>query len=32
VPVNDADCQTRIQQLVRAAITSLGLPQEPATP
>jgi tetratricopeptide (TPR) repeat protein len=32
VPVHDADCQTRIQQLVRAAITSLGLPQEPATP
>ena len=32
VPVHNADCQTRIQQLVRAAITSLGLPQEPATP
>ncbi len=32
VPVHDADCQTRIHQLVRAAITSLGLPQEPANP
>jgi tetratricopeptide (TPR) repeat protein len=30
LPVHDADCQARIQQLVRAAITALGLPQEPA--
>jgi tetratricopeptide (TPR) repeat protein len=30
LPVHDADCQARIQQLVRAAIAALGLPQEPA--
>lgn len=28
--VRDSDCQTHIQQLVRAAITALGLPQETA--
>jgi tetratricopeptide (TPR) repeat protein len=32
LPVHDADCQARIQQLVRAAMTALGLPHEPATP
>jgi tetratricopeptide (TPR) repeat protein len=31
LPVHDADCQAHIQQLVRAAITALGLPQEPAS-
>ena len=29
--VHDADCQARIQQLVRASIAALGLPQEPAS-
>jgi len=30
LPVHDPECQARIQQLVRAAITALGLPQERA--
>lgn len=30
LPVRDSECQTHIQQLVRAAIIALGLPQEPA--
>lgn len=30
--VRDTECQSRIQQLVRAATTALGLPQEPASP
>lgn len=30
--VRDPDCQTRIQQLVSAAVTALGLPQEPVSP
>ena len=30
--VHDADCQGRIQKLVRAAIAALGLPQEPTSP
>lgn len=30
--VRDADCHTRIQQLVRSSTAALGLPQEPATP
>ena len=30
--VHDPECQARIQQLVHAAITALGLPQEPASP
>ena len=29
--VHNADCQKRIQQLVRAAIAALGMPQEPAS-
>ena len=31
LPVHDADCQARIQLLVRAAITALGLSEEPAS-
>ncbi|HEX8836884.1 MAG TPA: hypothetical protein VF748_08115 [Candidatus Acidoferrum sp.] len=30
--VRDTECRSRIQQLVRAAITALGLPQETASP
>lgn len=30
--VRDSECQTHIQQLARAAIAALGLPQEPASP
>lgn len=30
--VRDAECQARIQQLVRAAIAALGLPQESTSP
>jgi len=30
--VRDAECQARIQQLVRASIAALGLPQEAASP
>ena len=30
--VRDNECQSRIQQLVRAGITALGLPQETASP
>ncbi|HEX8764114.1 MAG TPA: hypothetical protein VF740_03090 [Candidatus Acidoferrum sp.] len=30
--VHDADCQGRIQQLIRTAIAALGLPAEPASP
>src|SRR5215471_15102955 len=30
--VHDADCQAHIQQLVHAAVTALGSPQEPAAP
>lgn len=30
--VHDADCQGRIQQLIRTAIAALGLPPEPASP
>ena len=30
--VREAECQARIQQLARAAVTALGLPQEPASP
>ena len=29
LPVHTAECQSRIQRLVRAAIAALGLPQEP---
>lgn len=29
--VRDSECQTHIQQLVRAAVTALGLPQEPSS-
>ena len=31
ITVHDAECQTRIQQLVRASIAALGLPQEPVS-
>ncbi len=31
-PLHDAECQARVQQLVRASITALGLQQEPGTP
>jgi tetratricopeptide (TPR) repeat protein len=31
-PVRDPECQARIQQLARASIAALGLPQEPAAP
>lgn len=30
--VRDSESQTRVQQLARAGITALGLPQEPASP
>jgi tetratricopeptide (TPR) repeat protein len=30
--VHDAECQSRIQQLVRTSIAALGLPQEPSSP
>ncbi|HKW61450.1 MAG TPA: hypothetical protein VJN89_02800 [Candidatus Acidoferrum sp.] len=30
--VHDGECQTHIRQLVRTSTTSLGLPQEPASP
>lgn len=32
ITVHDGECQARIQQLVRASIAALGLPQEPASP
>jgi tetratricopeptide (TPR) repeat protein len=32
IAVHDAECQARIQQLVRASISALGLAQEPAAP
>src|SRR5215467_16229843 len=32
LPVRDSECQAHIRLLVRAAITSLGLPQEPPDP
>ncbi len=32
LPVHEPECQARIQQLARAAISALGLPQEPAAP
>ena len=32
IAVHDAECRGRIEQLVRASISALGLPQEPAAP
>ena len=32
LPVREPECQARIQQLARASISALGLPQEPAAP
>jgi hypothetical protein len=32
VPVREPECQARIQQLARASISALGLPQKPAAP
>lgn len=32
LPVRDPECQTHIQQLARASIAALGVPQEPGTP
>jgi tetratricopeptide (TPR) repeat protein len=31
-PLHDSECEGRVQQLVRASITALGLQQEPGTP